>query len=117
MAARMPMMATTIMSSMRVKPRWLPSTVRFLCHRLIMLSFSLFRYRPYSAAIWKLAYLLNGRSTQDAMDLTRVTSATRDVDRLFHATKSLKNKTSEEACFAQIRGGKPRACYKADSQR
>src|SRR5215469_7813908 len=36
MAARMPMMATTIMSSMRVKPRWLPSIFRFLCHRPII---------------------------------------------------------------------------------
>jgi hypothetical protein len=29
MAARMPMMATTIMSSMRVKPRWLPNSFLF----------------------------------------------------------------------------------------
>src|SRR5580700_3158423 len=28
-AARMPMMATTIINSMSVKPRWLPSTLRF----------------------------------------------------------------------------------------
>src|SRR5512144_2997696 len=29
MAARMPMMATTIINSMSVKPRWLPSIFRF----------------------------------------------------------------------------------------
>jgi hypothetical protein len=29
MAARIPMMATTIINSMSVKPRWLPSTFRF----------------------------------------------------------------------------------------
>ena len=34
MAARIPMMATTIMSSMSVKPRWLPSIFRFLCQKL-----------------------------------------------------------------------------------
>ena len=36
MAARIPMMATTIISSMSVKPRWLPSIFRFLCQKLSM---------------------------------------------------------------------------------
>src|SRR4029450_6772937 len=33
MAARIPMIATTIISSMSVKPRWLPSIFRFLCQK------------------------------------------------------------------------------------
>ncbi len=36
MAARMPMMATTIMSSMSVKPRWGPSAFLFSCQKLTM---------------------------------------------------------------------------------
>jgi hypothetical protein len=31
-------MATTIISSMSVKPRWLPSIVRFLCQKVSMSS-------------------------------------------------------------------------------
>src|SRR5215831_2681463 len=38
MAARMPMMATTIISSMRVKPFWFPICIRFLCQNLNMCS-------------------------------------------------------------------------------
>src|SRR5712691_12452861 len=41
MAARMPMMATTIINSMSVKPRWLPSIARFLCQKLIISVFPL----------------------------------------------------------------------------
>ena len=37
MAARMPMMATTIINSMSVKPRWLPSTFIFLCQKLMII--------------------------------------------------------------------------------
>src|SRR2546422_5733508 len=36
MAARMPMMATTIMSSMSVKPCWVPSAFLFSCQKLTM---------------------------------------------------------------------------------
>src|SRR5712692_9777575 len=40
MAARIPMMATTIISSMSVKPRWLPSAFLFVCQKLNMGSVS-----------------------------------------------------------------------------
>src|SRR6266849_4066396 len=36
MAARMPMIATTIISSMRVKPRWFATVSRFLVHHRII---------------------------------------------------------------------------------
>src|SRR5205809_7328553 len=36
MAARMPMIATTIISSMSVKPRWLPTVQRFLFQNLVI---------------------------------------------------------------------------------
>src|SRR5438876_4265438 len=35
-AARMPMIAMTIISSMRVKPRWLPRSRRFFCQNRII---------------------------------------------------------------------------------
>src|SRR3990170_768004 len=44
MAARMPMMATTIMSSMRVKPRCPPRAFRFLYQKLNMVLWTSFFY-------------------------------------------------------------------------
>src|SRR6266851_2131413 len=41
MAARIPMMATTIINSMSVKPRWLPSGLRCLCQNFVMDSASI----------------------------------------------------------------------------
>src|SRR5262249_18103228 len=38
MAARMPMIATTIINSMSVKPRWLPSAQRFLFQNLFIVA-------------------------------------------------------------------------------
>src|ERR1700730_5631315 len=35
-AARIPMIATTIINSMRVKPRWLPSSLCFPCQNFVM---------------------------------------------------------------------------------
>src|SRR5258706_10628572 len=55
MAARIPMMATTIISSMSVKPRWLPSIFRFLCQKL-----SIF-YFPF---VWLLTWLVTGHFGQ-----------------------------------------------------
>src|SRR5215813_11854480 len=40
MAARMPMMATTIINSISVKPRWLPRVFLFLCQKPVILSSS-----------------------------------------------------------------------------
>src|SRR6266851_1109240 len=50
MAARMPMMATTIMSSMSVKPCWVPSTFLFLCQTLPMDATSC--VGPLGPAVW-----------------------------------------------------------------
>jgi hypothetical protein len=41
MAARIPMMATTIINSMSVKPRWLPSIFRLLFQNLFISAFPL----------------------------------------------------------------------------
>src|SRR5512144_2615576 len=66
MAARMPMMATTIINSMSVKPRWLPSTLRFqnLCICLLLETAT---YRRSSASEGEAC--IPGARSVDAQDL------------------------------------------------
>src|SRR5436190_22915726 len=73
MAARMPMMATTIISSIRVKPRWLPSTFLFLFHMLIISQIPPCKVWGLSTPVWKLAFLVRRRSTFGATSLRGVT--------------------------------------------
>src|SRR2546425_9634289 len=66
-AARMPMIATTIISSMRVKPRWFPTMRRFLVHHRIieiLLGFSLNLYSILAMGGMHLrCHRLDGRTT------------------------------------------------------
>src|SRR6266481_8837387 len=69
-AARMPMMATTIISSMSVKPRWLPSTFRCLWNfrdHLVSLQYM----GPIRRADWITAILRGIRCIRDATQSLR----------------------------------------------
>src|SRR5882724_8971877 len=59
MAARMPMMATTIISSMSVKPRWLPTAFLFFIQNIVIV-FPPFDMRATEAHMKSAIFLETG---------------------------------------------------------
>src|SRR4030095_5006043 len=71
MAARMPMIATTIISSMSVKPRWVPSIFRFRCQKANILFSPLYRFMgeglsplPRLVREWRYGRVAGGESPE-----------------------------------------------------
>src|SRR6266545_4188244 len=73
MAARIPMMATTIINSMSVKPRWLPSIFRFRFQNLFI-SISSLKLLGLYGRVWKVELLLGERDC--IFDATGVSAGT-----------------------------------------